>query len=149
MIESSSHPGAALPGATMTAELSAPRDTGLAIRRGAGHCCPACGARTLYTGYLKVAETCSACGEALHHQRADDAPPYFTIFIVGHIVVAGAMALEKAYEPSSLVHAAIWLPLTLGLSLLLLPRIKGALVGLQWALRMHGFGGSADEPVAP
>ena len=127
----------------------APRDTLQAVRRGAASRCPACGARTLFTRYLKVADTCSSCGEALHHHRADDAPPYFTIFIVGHVVVAGAMMLEKAYEPSSLVHTAIWVPLTLGLSLFLLPRIKGALIGLQWALRMHGFSGTEDPIPQP
>jgi len=63
------------------------------------------------------------------------------ILIVGHIVVPLAMSVEMAYAPSYWLHAALWLPLTLGLSLALLQTIKGALVGLQWALRMHGFGG--------
>jgi hypothetical protein len=51
----------------------------------------------------------------------------------------------------------MWFPLIIGLSLWLLPRVKGALVGLQWALRMHGFGDRDDleraqptpEPTAP
>jgi uncharacterized protein (DUF983 family) len=133
---------------SIPAEVAPARELLPAMRRGAAACCPACGARTLYTSYLKVADACASCGEALHHHRADDAPPYFTIFIVGHIVLAGAMSLENAYEPSTLVHAAIWLPLTLALSLLLLPRIKGALVALQWALRMHGFGSDTDEPAS-
>ena len=65
--------------------------------------------------------------------------------IVGHVVIAGVLVLEKAYAPPSWVHLALWLPLTVILSLWLLPRVKGALVGLQWALRMHGFGGEADD----
>jgi uncharacterized protein (DUF983 family) len=81
----------------------------------------------------------------LHHQRADDAPPYFTMVIVAHVVVAGVLMLEKTYAPPSWVHMAIWLPLVVILSLFLLPRVKGALIGLQWALRMHGFGGTTDE----
>jgi uncharacterized protein (DUF983 family) len=118
------------------------RSAASALSRGLAHRCPACGAGNLYTGYLKVADTCQQCNEELHHHRADDAPPYFTIFIVGHLILGGVLALEQAYAPAPWVHAALWLPLTLLMSLLLLPRIKGALVGLQWALRMHGF---ADE----
>ena len=102
----------------------------------------------MYASYLKVADTCPKCGEELHHHRADDAPPYFTMLIVGHIVVAGVLAVETAFEPELWVHALLWGPLLLVMSLLLLPRIKGALVGLQWALRMHGFGGR-EEAAGP
>ena len=118
-----------------------PRATGEAMLRGFRHTCPACGAGALYKSYLKVADACPACGEELHHQRADDAPPYFTILIVGHIIGAGVLMLEQAYHPETWVHYLIWLPLLLGMSLWILPRVKGALVGLQWAFRMHGFGG--------
>ena len=91
---------------------------------------------------------CGSCGEELHHHRADDAPPYFTMLIVGHVLVGGALSLEKAFAPSMWVHMALWLPLTLVLSLWLLPRIKGALIGLQWANRMHGFGDGPDPAAA-
>ena len=103
----------------------------------------------MYQSYLEVAPACPNCGEELHHQRADDAPPYFTMFIVGHIVIGGLLLLEQSYAPETWVHLVIWLPLTLILSLWLLPRVKGALVGLQWALRMHGFGGLSDEDEIP
>jgi uncharacterized protein (DUF983 family) len=115
-----------------------------AMWRGATLTCPACGRSRLFSSYLKVVRTCASCGEELHHHRADDAPPYFTIVIVGHIVVASALAFEQALAPASWVHFVLWMPLTLALSLLLLPRIKGALVGLQWANRMHGFGAGPD-----
>lgn len=85
----------------------------------------------------------------MHHHRADDAPPYFTMLIVGHIVVGGVLALEQTYAPDSWVHGLIWLPLTLALSLWFLPRVKGAVVGLQWALRMHGFGGAPENEERP
>ena len=124
----------------------APRKTAEAMMRGARLHCPACGEGSLYKKYLKVADTCSSCGEELHHHRADDAPAYFTISIVGHIVVGGILVLERIYSPETWVHMALWLPLTLLLSLALLPVIKGALVGLQWANRMHGFGGTEDAP---
>ena len=119
-----------------------------AMARGLRQRCPACGAGKIYTAYLKVAHACPACGTALHHQRADDAPPYFTMIIVAHVVVGGMLALERAYAPDSLVHMMIWVPLTIGLSLWLLPMVKGALIALQWALRMHGFGEGPD-PAAP
>ncbi len=93
----------------------------------------------MFRAFLKVADRCSVCGEALYHQRADDAPAYFVILIVGHFVVPAALSVEITYAPSYWVHAALWLPAATGLSLLLLQPVKGALVGLQWALRMHGF----------
>jgi uncharacterized protein (DUF983 family) len=124
----------------------APRDTLQAMGRGTLGKCPACGEGHLYRAYLKVAPTCDHCGEELHHQRADDAPAYFTISIVGHIVVAGALILERALAPATWVHMAVWLPLTLFLSLAMLPAVKGALIGLQWSKYMHGFGGKEDAP---
>jgi len=93
----------------------------------------------MFGRYLKVNDTCPGCGEALHHHRADDAPPYFTILIVGHVIVGAILPVERAYVPPLWLHALLWLPLALAMSLWLLPRIKGAIVGLQWALYMHGF----------
>lgn len=124
------------------------RSVPTAIVRGLRKTCPNCGRGALYGKYLKVVDTCAFCGEELHHQRADDAPPYFTMLIVGHVVVGGILTLETNYAPPSWVHFIIWLPLTLGLSLWLLPRVKGALIGLQWALRMHGFGRDVDQVAA-
>jgi len=117
------------------------------LRGTAGHC-PACGTGAMFDRYLKVADSCATCREDLHHQRADDAPPYFTIFIVGHLIVGGVLSVEMALHPEPWIQAAIWLPLTLVLSLWMLPRVKGALVGLQWALRMHGFGDARDDGMA-
>lgn len=119
-----------------------------AMARGIAQRCPACGGGALFGKYLKVQPACAVCGTELHHQRADDAPPYFTMMIVGHVVIGGVLSLEKALAPSLWVHLALWLPLTLALSLWLLPMVKGALIGLQWALRMHGFGRGPD-PAEP
>ncbi len=99
----------------------------------------------MFRKFLKVADNCPHCGEELFHHQADDAPPYFTILIVGHVVVPIMLAVELEYMPPIWVHAAIWPTLALGLSLFLLPRIKGAVVGLQWATRMHGFGDAAED----
>ncbi|MGA2792841.1 MAG: DUF983 domain-containing protein [Roseiarcus sp.] len=127
---------------------AAERSLGLAMRRGFMGRCPNCGEGRLFRAYLKVVDACPGCGEALHHQRADDAPPYITMLVVGHIVVAGVLAAEELWPNSPMWLGAIgWSLLTLILSLLLLPRVKGALVGYQWALRMHGFGGpQSDAP---
>lgn len=102
--------------------------------------CPNCGQGRLFTRFTSVAAQCAVCHEELSHQRADDAPPYVVIFIVGHILVAGALALEKSFQPPLWLHFSLWLPLALIATLILLPPIKGAIIGLQWANRMHGFG---------
>lgn len=119
------------------------RPVAMALWTGARLRCPACGKGRLFGSFLKVNDHCPSCGEALHHQRADDAPPHLTILIVGHVVVSLVLWAEVAYEPPLWLHLVLWLPLTLLLLLALLPVIKGALVGLQWALRMHGFGEEA------
>ena len=121
------------------------RDVFRAMWRGARGRCPSCGQGRLFERYLKVADNCPHCGEALHHQRADDAPPYFTIFVVGHVILPLMLAFEAAFRPEAWVHVLLWGPLTIGLSLLLLPMIKGAVVGLQWANYMHGFDPEAEE----
>ena len=118
-----------------------------AVLHGAAQHCPACGEGALYRAFLKVDDACSSCGEALHHQRADDAPAYFTMVVVAHIVVGGLLLVEQAYAPPSWVQLSIWLPATVILSLVLLPRIKGMLIAVQWACRMHGFGGEPDQPI--
>ena len=125
--------------------LPQPRSWKSAMWRGLRCRCPNCGKGHMFRAFLKVADTCDSCGEELHHQRADDAPPYFTMFIVGHIVVPLVVVVEKMFHPSLTVHMLLWLPVTLALTLLLLPLVKGAIVGLQWALRMHGFGGATAE----
>lgn len=125
------------------------RDLTRALLRGFRERCPNCGEGRLFGKYLKVRDACPVCREELHHHRADDAPAYFTILVVGHFIVGGALGLERGLAPPTWVHLAIWLPLTLIASLLLLPRVKGALVGLQWALYMHGFGGPANADLVP
>jgi len=115
-----------------------------AMSRGALCRCPACGKGRMFNGYLTVVDACEACGEDLSHQRADDAPPYFTITIVAHIVVPLMLIVEMAWHLSNTTHLAIWLPLTAFLTLGLLRPVKGAIVGLQWALYMHGFDPDGD-----
>jgi len=129
--------------------LPTPRSWTNAAWRGFARCCPACGQGQLFTGYLAATAECNVCHTELFHQRADDAPPYFTIFAVGHITVPLMLGVEKIWTPELWVHFALWLPLTLALTLWLLPRIKGAVIGLQWAFRMHGFASNADISHTP
>ena len=117
-----------------------PRSLVRAMKRGARGRCPNCGDGSLFKSYLKVAATCPACGEDLSHQRADDAPPYVTIFVVGHVVIAGLILAQELWPDVPVAVQVIgWSLVTIALSLALLPVAKGALIGLQWALRMHGF----------
>lgn len=117
--------------------------------RGASAKCPSCGSGKVFGQYLKVADECELCGEELHHHRADDAPPYFTIFIVGHILIPLSLVVERVWRPDMYIHMALWLPLALAMTLLLLPVVKGAVVGLQWSLRMHGFEYAASRHCKP
>ncbi len=135
--------------AVYRSESNPPRPIFGSMLRGALLKCPPCGIGPMFRRYLKVADVCPHCGEELHHHRADNAPAYFTIVIVGHIVVSLVLALEMAYRPELWVHAVLWLPLTVILTLLFLPSVKGALVGLQWALRMHGFDPNCTEEDVP
>jgi uncharacterized protein (DUF983 family) len=137
---------------TTQSQMEAPRDKWLAVKRGYQGKCPNCGEASMFRAFLKVADDCSACGEEPHHQRADDAPPYMTIFVVGHIIGAGMLMMEHQNDELPIwIHATIWPILTIVLSFYFLPRIKGGLIGLQWALRMHGFGAQASsaDPALP
>ncbi len=136
----------------MTTQLQtkSPRDKWLSVKRGFMGKCPHCGEGRMFRAYLKVSDACPACGEELHHQRADDAPPYMTIFVVGHIIGAGILFMEERdFGVPDWVQGAGWAVITLILCLWLLPHMKGALIGLQWALRMHGFGGNEEAATLP
>lgn len=113
-----------------------------AILRGWRRCCPNCGSGSLLVGYLKVRDTCLVCDEPLHHQRADDGPAYLTILIVGHLMAPLLFYSFVRFRPDPLVLFSIFAVGTVGLSLFLLPRLKGVMIAIQWAKRMHGFGGA-------
>ncbi|MDX3929041.1 MAG: DUF983 domain-containing protein [Shinella sp.] len=127
-------------------QSDAARPVGRSIKRGLLNRCPACGSGRLFARFLKPVDACAACGAEMHHHRADDLPPYLVITIVGHVVLGGYMMTDLVLPLTTWQHLAIWAPITLAGSLLLMQPIKGGVVGLQWALRMHGFGGREDEP---
>lgn len=116
------------------------RPLGPALRLGWARTCPACGQGAMMKGYLKVADACPHCAEALHHHRADDGPAYLTILVVGKSVMALYLAVYLAFAPEPWVMIALCWSVALAMALWLLPRFKGAFVALQWSRRMNGFG---------
>ncbi len=121
------------------------RPVPLSLWRGLHRRCPACGQGKAFQGYLKLADNCAACGTPLGQIRADDFPPYLTIFLVGHIVVPLVLLFEQTAPWSMTAQLIVWPLVTLALSLLCLPLMKGAVVGLMWALRLRG----GDEQALP
>ncbi len=107
--------------------------------------CPQCGEGKLFSKWLKVTDHCPVCSEEFHHHRADDFPAYVVILLLGHIMVPFAIWLEDAFAPPMWLNMAISLPLTVILCLAMLQPVKGAIVALQWRMRMHGFKNSRKE----
>jgi len=105
------------------------------LRRGWRRRCPRCGASGMFSGYLSVAPACRRCGLDFETIRSDDVPPYFTVVIVGHIMVPSLLFAEQMAAPSTSLLLAIALPLTLLLTLSLLPFVKGAVMGAIWNTR--------------
>lgn len=97
--------------------------------------CPECGRGALFRRYLKVASPCAACGHDNAQYPSDDAPPYFTILLVGHLVVAPMLFLPFIWTWPVSEVLALTLPTVAILTLVLLPRVKGAVIGVQWALK--------------
>lgn len=116
-----------------------------ALARGLSRKCPRCGKGRLFDGYIRVAKVCEACGLDLSGHRADDAPPYLTVLIVGHVAIPAALAVKQLLDPPLALQFAFWLPVVCAGAFWLLPLMKGGLVGIQWANRMHGFSRDQEE----
>jgi uncharacterized protein (DUF983 family) len=142
---------AALAPETWTREtaVAEQRDHWSAMKRGVRGRCPRCGEGRLFRAFLKVADGCDKCGQDFSAHRADDLPAYLVIVLVGHIVVPLALYIETNYAPPVALQLAIYLPLTLFASLALLQPVKGGVVALQWALRMHGFDEAPETGIPP
>ena len=122
------------------------RNLGQAVWNGMKLRCPHCGKGHLFRSYLKVADKCEVCGQELFHHRADDMPPYIAILIVGHLIVGLMLELELHASIEPWVYLVTMVPAALILPLIMLPSIKGAIVGMQWATRMHGFDETQRHP---
>lgn len=116
------------------------RDLWPALRKGFRCKCPNCGSGPMLRSYLKVRESCAVCREDLSRHRADDGPAYLTILFVGHLMAPMLLFVFVNFRPDPLVLFTIFATGCVGLSLYLLPRLKGAIVAFQWARHMHGFG---------
>ncbi len=130
----------------MTQKMSpGERSTADAMWKGFRCRCPHCGEGRLFRSFLKPVETCERCGEWLDGHRSDDLPPYVTIMIVGHLVVPIILGIEMSQNPWPLwVYFSVFLPGTLVGMLFLMQPVKGAIIGLQWGLRLHGFDARGD-----
>ncbi len=106
------------------------------MARGFAGRCPACGVGRIFDGFLRVAAECEHCHAPLGLARADDAPPYFTILIVGHIVIPAMLLMQKYDDPPTWLLSVIFLPLTVILSVGLIRPIKGAIVGVMLCFNM-------------
>jgi len=100
--------------------------------------CPRCGQGRLFARYLKPVASCSVCGEALGHIRADDGPAWLTILLVGHILGPLMLAIIPNTTWPDWLSMMVWPLAALALSLMLLPRAKGVFIGLIW--RTGGIG---------
>lgn len=117
-----------------------------AMKRGFYGRCPNCGEGKLFASFVKSVDNCAVCGEEISHHRADDFPAYLNVVIVGHIGVGGFTLAEALTTMPGWLHLAIWIPIMILMSVLLMQPLKGAVIGFQWANYMHGFGGEDELP---
>jgi uncharacterized protein (DUF983 family) len=109
-----------------------------ALIRGALGRCPACGQGRLLHHYLKIVDQCSACGEPYGHFRADDAAPWLTILVVGHLTVPVILLVEESVQLPLWQALSIYVPTIVLLTLGLLPRCKGIILALLWVTKAEG-----------
>ncbi|HXU99850.1 MAG TPA: DUF983 domain-containing protein [Caulobacteraceae bacterium] len=108
-----------------------------AMLRGLMGRCPNCGDGAIFWRYLKVNPNCPACAQDLARFPSDDGPAYFTILITGHLVVVPLLLFPAIWKaPLILAIPGTLVPLGV-FTLLFLPRVKGAVIGLLYALDVH------------
>jgi uncharacterized protein (DUF983 family) len=132
----------------MSAETAARRNVGLSLWRGIRGRCPRCGRGRLFCAFLKVDDHRSVCRLDSTGHRADP-PAYLVIIIVGHVLVPVILWIEVDYAPSLAFQLSVYLPITASASIALLQPVKGAVVALQWSLRMHGFSAHPRDEFQP
>jgi uncharacterized protein (DUF983 family) len=94
--------------------------------------CPRCGKGKLFQGFVTLRPRCEVCGLDYGFADAGDGPAVFIMFFAGFIVVGAALVTEILYQPPFWVHAALWLPLILVVTLGPLRPMKGLLIALQF-----------------
>ena len=103
-----------------------------AIIAGLTCACPRCGRGKLFQGFLSLRSCCDVCGLDYSFADSGDGPAVFIMFLAGFIVVFAALVTEVVYQPPLWVHAALWLPLILIVTLGPLRPMKGLLIALQY-----------------
>jgi uncharacterized protein (DUF983 family) len=103
-----------------------------AILAGLSCRCPRCGNGKLFTGFLTLRPRCEVCGLDYGFADAGDGPAVFIMFLAGFIVVGAALITEVVYQPPFWVHAVLWLPLILIVTLGPLRPMKGLMIALQY-----------------
>jgi len=118
----------------MVQDNSAEHDHSLreAVRRGLAGRCPRCGKGALFAGFLNVAPRCENCGLDFTFADSADGPAFFVMSFAGFVVVLAALVVEVVYQPPYWVHALLWVPLILAMTLLPLRPAKGLLIALQF-----------------
>jgi uncharacterized protein (DUF983 family) len=104
----------------------------LPIARGLRGRCPRCGKGRLFQGFLQLRPRCERCGLDFNFADAGDGPAVFVILIGGAIVVGAALITEVVYQPPYWLHAMLWLPLILLVTLAPLRPVKGLMIALQY-----------------
>src|SRR5579872_1446137 len=102
------------------------------IRAGLACACPRCGKGKLFQGYLTLRPRCECCGLDYSFADAGDGPAFFIMFLAGFIVIGAALATEVLYRPPYWVHALLWIPLILLVTLGPLRPMKGLMIALQY-----------------
>jgi uncharacterized protein (DUF983 family) len=101
--------------------------------RGLRRRCPKCGIGRVFNGYLTVRDQCPHCNESFDGIRTDDAAPWATILVVGHLIVPSiVLGIQTDYSTTQLVTA--FSALVVVATLAVLPLMKGLLFGLNWRL---------------
>ena len=114
---------------------AAPFIAGAPLLRGLRGRCPNCGDGPLFTGFLRVAPRCQACGFDLSKTDSGDGPAVFVIFIAGFVAAFGILLTEVFLHPPIWVHFVVWLPIAALLCLALLRPLKGLMIAAQFANR--------------
>jgi uncharacterized protein (DUF983 family) len=103
------------------------------LRRGGTLHCPTCGEGRLFARYLKPTPRCAVCGADNTIYPSDDAPPYLTALLVGHLFVPVLLWIDHAFDPAMWLEMSIALPLFAILTMATLPFVKGAVIGFAHA----------------
>lgn len=103
------------------------------IKAGLKGCCPRCGRGKLFEGLLKIKPKCSACGLDYSFADAGDGPAVFVMLIAGFLIIGMALWFDSTFHPPVWLHALIWIPVAVIISLLLLRKMKGIMITLQYS----------------